>query len=280
MALPTVFIPEIWSASVLRAFEKASVFGSCLSRAYQGDAVKGNTVKVPKVADVAIRDYTTRSAITYDNIDGSTVDILIDQQSYFGLKCEDIERTQAAPDFLDAATASAGYGLRDKIDIYTAGILDAGAGILTDLGTTAAPLSIKAADVWGLFALLGQKLDEANVPHGGRWAVIPPWLHKKLVLAKVEKESPNSSIVSDGYVGRFLGFDLFVSNNVLKTGVNYSLLAGVADCGTEIVQINETETLRDPAQFGDLVRGLCVYTAKVLQGSVLAKAVVAETAES
>lgn len=281
MSLPNaVFVPAIWSASVLRAFEKATVFGSCLSRAYQGDAVKGNTVKVPKIADVAIRDYTLRTPVTYDNVDGSTIDILIDQQSYFGLKCEDIERTQAAPAFLDAATAAAGYALRNKIDVYTAGILAAGAGIVTDLGTASVPLSIKAADVVGLFALLGQKLTEANVPQAGRWAVVPAWLHKKIVLAKVERDTPNSSIVSDGYVGRFLGFDILVSNNCPVATSNYSLLAGVADCGTLITQINDTETLRDSAQFGDLVRGLCVYASKVIQPSVLAKAIVTEGTES
>lgn len=281
MSLPNaVFVPAIWSASVLRAFEKATVYGACLSRAYEGDAKVGNTVKVPKIADVAVRDYTLRTPVTYDDVDGSTIDILIDKQSYFGLRCEDIERTQAKPDFLNAATAAAGYALRNTIDVYTAGILDAGAGITTDLGNSTTPLSIKAADVVGLFALLGQKLTESNVPNAGRWAVIPAWMMKKIVLAKVDKETPNSSIVSDGYVGRFLGFDILVSNNCPKSGVNYSLLAGVADCGTLITQINETETLRDPDQFGDLVRGLAVYSAKVLQPSVLAKAVITETAES
>lgn len=277
----SAIIPTIWSASVLRAFEKASVYGSCLSRAYQGDAIRGNIVKVPKVADVAVRDYTMRTAITYDDIAASTVDILIDKQSYWALKCEDIEKTQAAPDFLAAATAGAGYALRDTIDKYTAGILDAGAGIVADLGTTAAPLSINSGAIVGLFALLGQKLNEANVPQVGRWAIISPWLHKKLVLAKLEKETPNTSIVSDGYVGRFMGFDILVSNNCPVDGSsNTSLLAGVADCGTLITQVNETEAFRDPNQFGDLVRGLCTYTAKVLQGTVLAKAVVKESAEA
>ena len=279
MAISSI-IPEIWSASVLRAFEKATVFGACLGRSYMGDAVKGNLVRVPKIAAVAVKPYVMGTPIVYDALDASTVDILIDQQSYWALKTESIEVTQAAPDFLSAATASAGYALRDTIDKYVAGILAAGAGIVTDLGTALAPLSIKAADVWGLFAIIGQKFDEASVPHAGRWAVIPPWLHKKLVLAKIEADTANSSIVSDGYVGRFLGFDLFSSNNVPVAASKYSLLAGIADCGTLISQINRTEGLRDAGQFGDLVRGLSVYAAKVLQPGVLAKAILTEGDEA
>lgn len=276
----TAFIPSIWSASVLRSFEKSSVFGSVLSRAYQGDAKFGNVVKVPKVAAVSVRSYTMRTPITYDEASASTDDITIDQQSYWALKTEDIEKTQASADFLAAATKNAGYALRDTIDKYTAGILAAGAGITTDLGSSTTPLSIKSTDVVGLFAILGQKLTEANAPTDGRWAIIPAWLHKKLVLAKIEKETPNSAIISDGYCGRFLGFDILVSNNVPVTSSKYSVMAGVADCGTLITQINETEALRDPNQFGDLVRGLGVYTSKVLDGSVLAKAILSEAAEA
>ncbi len=276
----SALIPEIWSASVLRAFEKASVFGACLSRAYEGDAIKGNMVRVPKIAAVSVKPYVMRSEIVYDDIDSSVLEVLIDQQSYWALRCEDIEKTQAAPAFLDSATAAAGYALRDTIDVYTADILDAGAGITSGLGTDITPLSIASGDVVGLFALLGQRMAESNIPPKGRWAVVPPWLHKKLVLAKVERETPNTEIVSDGYVGRFLGFDILVSNNVPNAAGNYSLLAGVADCGTMITQINETEALRDPKQFGDLVRGLAVYTSKVLTPEALAKAVITEAAES
>jgi hypothetical protein len=43
----TGLIPEIWSASILRGFEKAAVFTHCLSRLYQGDIKVGNVVKVP-----------------------------------------------------------------------------------------------------------------------------------------------------------------------------------------------------------------------------------------
>jgi hypothetical protein len=272
----------------LREFEKAAAFGSCLSRLYSGEIAKvGDTVKIPRIGAVSVRPYVKKTAITYDDVDSSTIDITIDQSDYWALRAEDVEKIQAAPDFLDAATRNAAYALADKTDIYTAGILKAGAGVTEDLGTTAAPISIRSGETYGLFALIGQKLTENNIPQVDRWLVAPPWLYKKLVLARARKDTPNGDITANAFVGRFLGFDVLVSNNVPYTVETiddkpvkiYSVLAGVRDAGTLIHQITETESLRDPVQFGELVRGLSVYTAKVLQPSALALATIIEGEE-
>jgi hypothetical protein len=284
----TNLIPTVFSASILREFEKATVFGSCLSRLYEGEIKRvGDTVRVPRIGAVSVRPYTMRTPITYDDVDSSTIDVVVDQQDFYGLRCEDIEALQSAPDFLDAATRNAAYALADKADQYVAGILKAGAGVTEDLGTTAEPISIRSGETYGLFALLGQKLTENNIPQVGRWIVIPPWMYKKLVLAKVRKDNPNGEVMSNAYVGKFLGFDVLVSNNIPYTTetINdesvkvFSVLAGIADCGTMIHQITETESLRDPAQFGSLVRGLSTYVAKVLQPSALALATIVEGEE-
>jgi hypothetical protein len=233
--------------------------------------------------------------ISYDELEGSLTAIQIDQQSYWARKTEDIEKVQLMSDFLDAATQNAAYALRDVVDQYVASVLTTGAGIVGEimpalpdgsnaavtnsLGTSAEPLEIRSGDVYGLFALIAQALTMRNVPLAGRWIIIPPWLYKKIILARVRRDIPNDDLVSDGYIGRFLGFNVLVSNNVVNADEKYSILAGVPDCGTLITQINETEALRDPSQFGDLVRGLMVYACKVLRPSALAKAVVTEGAE-
>jgi len=266
----TGLIPEIWSASILRGFEKASVFTHCLSRLYQGDIRVGNTVKVPRVGAVSVRPYELRVPIVYDDIDADTIDITIDQQTYFGLRCEDIERVQAMPEFLDAAVKNAAYALRDTVDVYTAGMLAAGAG--TVLGATAPVVS---ADYLRLFNLIGQRLDEQNVPRAGRWIVIPPFVAAAIAEKIIALQTPNQAVVADAWITRAYGFDIFMSNNLPMDGDgNCFVLAGTADCGTHLVQIDKTESIRDPQQFGDLVRGLAVYTTKVLLPAALVKAVV------
>jgi len=278
--MPDVFIPKIWSASILRGFEKASVFTSCLSRDYAGELQNmGDTVKVPKLNPVAVRDYQKGTPITYDEVTGSTQDIVIDQSKYWALKVEDIDILQSAPNFLDGATKNAAYALRDCIDKYSAEVLTAGAGkkLYTSTPFQVGSLIATGADdkAINLFTTLAMELDQLNVPRAGRFCVIPPYVLKALSMAVIKAGTPNTVPVSEGFITRVAGFDIFMSNNlVIDTDENASIIAGIAQAGTHIMQITKTETLRDQKQFGDLVRGLALYKTAVLMPQAVITALV------
>ena len=264
------FVPQIWSASILRGFEKASVFTSCLSREYAGEVRnQGDMVKVPKINPVAVRDYVKGQPISYDEVSGSTLDIPIDQCKYWALRCEDIDVLQAAPDFLDGATKNASYALRDTIDMYSAAVLTDGAGTklyTSDPYPIGIPTTTSADDVTiNLFTTLAMELDQLNVPRSGRFCVIPPYLVKGLSLAIIKAGMPNEKPIAEGFITKIAGFDIYMSNNlVMDSDDNATIIAGIRESGTHIVQISKTESLRDQNQFGDLVRGLALYTTAVL----------------
>ena len=67
--------------------------------------------------------------------------------------------------------------------------------------------------------------------------------------------------LSEGYIGKALGFDIIVSPNVPHENDAALILAGTRDAGSLIMQIEKVETLRSEKQFGDLIRGLSVYGA-------------------
>ena len=67
--------------------------------------------------------------------------------------------------------------------------------------------------------------------------------------------------------GKLRGFDMYKSNNIacckyMQAG---KVLAGHISSTATAQTIISTETLRDPTSFGDIVRGLHVYGAKVLK---------------
>jgi len=257
------FVPTIWSASILRGFEKASVFTSCLSRQYEGELKNvGDTVRVPSVGAVQVRDYQKGTPISYDEVAGSTKDICVDECKYWALKTEDIDKLQAAPNFLDAAVKDAAYALRDTIDKYSAEVLTQGAG--TKLFETT-PYDIATKDIIGLFATFAQELDERNIPRAGRFCIIPPYGVRQLTLTIIDTETPNTAPISEGYISRVGGFDIYMSNNLtLDSSNNATVIAGIQTAGTHIVQISKTESIRDQNQFGDLIRGLALYKTAVL----------------
>jgi hypothetical protein len=254
------FIPQIWAASILRNFEKASVSCALCNRDYQGTVAQcGDMVKVPKIGPVAVRDYQKGGPITYDDVDGSTVDVAVDQQKYFAIKADDVDKMQSAPAFLDGATKNAAYALRDTVDVYTAGILAAGAGArLYEKNAWSSP------DYVHLFALLAQSLDEQNVPRGGRWVVIPPFVVAGLTEAVIKAGMPNEKPISEGFIARIAGLDVYMSNNLRADAGGTRVIAGVAAAATHIMQLGAIETLRDQNSFSDMVRGLAVYTSAVL----------------
>lgn len=266
--MPEQFIPIVWSASVLRNFEKASIWASLLNRDYQGEAVYGNKVRIPKVDPVQVKQYTKGTPIVYDTISGSTVDLVIDQQSYFALKTEDIETTQSKPAFLAAATKNAAVAIADTVDIFCATTM--AAGITTNcINTASDPLTLTTTNIIDCIAKMAQKLTEQHCPLAGRWLVISPAVHTTLTLAMAGASIPNSNILSDGYIGKAYGFEIFVSPNLPTKTDTTLLIAGTSAAGSLILQIEKTETLRDAQQFGDTIRGLSVYGAKCVQPDAL-----------
>jgi len=268
--MPNSFIPTIWSASLTRNYEKMSVWSSLLNRDYEGEAVLGNVVKIPRVSPVQVRPYTKGVPISYDDIEGTTIDLNIDQQAYFGLQVEDIDQVQSKPAFLSAATKNAAAAMVDKIDIYCAETM--AAGITTNcINTESTPLTLTTTNIIDTLAKMAQKLTEQHCPMAGRWLVISPAVHTVLTLAMAGASIPNPGILSDGFVTKAYGFDVLVSPN-LPIDVDTEtkmIIAGTKEAGSLVTQIQKVETLRNAQQFGDVVRGLMVYGAKCVQPSAL-----------
>jgi hypothetical protein len=64
-------------------------------------------------------------------------------------------------------------------------------------------------------------MSENNVPKDNRVAVVPHWFVGKMTLAKINKDTNNSGVIANGYMGSFLGFDFYESNNVAKSGTTW-----------------------------------------------------------
>jgi hypothetical protein len=156
--------------------------------------------------------------------------------------------------------------LRDEIDTYSAGILTAGAETkLYEADPFVPPTGTENAGLISLFTEIAMNLDELNVPRGGRWCVIPPFVLRGLTHSVIASGMPNERPIGEGFVTRIAGLDVYMSNN-LVTEINGDtrIIAGVREAATHILQLTKTEALRDKDSFSDLVRGLAVYTTAVL----------------
>lgn len=275
----TSFIPELWSAALLAHLDKNHVFANLVNRDYEGDISDyGDTVHINEIGDITIKNYTKNGNIDDPEVLATSEQLLIiDQAKYFNFGIDDVDAAQVRTGLMDKAMARAAYGLSDVGDSYLAGLMASGGTIKSGLGTTAAPLAITSANAYETLVKMKVAMDKGNVPKQGRWVVLPPDFEGALLLDDrfVKGGVPQSDErLTNGFIGRAAGFDVYTSNNVPVSASKYSVVASTNMSTTYAEQIVKTEAFRPEKSFKDAIKGLNVYGAKVTMPSAIAVATV------
>lgn len=264
------FIPEIWSAGVTTAFQKAQVIIPSLNTNYTGEARRGNTVHIIGATTPTIVDYAGASrTIDAEALSDTSVDLLIDQEKAFSFLVDDVDRVQAAGSF-DAWTSAAGGALAEDAEAAVLAQMLSGAG--TNLNTGGSAVVIDTADE-ALAALraIRTQLTKNKVAAAGRYVAVNP-AFADLVVAGLGTNASGlgENELRNGVVARIYG--LTVLETPLFAEATKPVAVGYHDSAVAFVsQIDETESLRAQSSFSDIVRGLHVYGTKVVRSAGVVK---------
>ena len=272
------FIPTVWASRLLTALEKSLIYGQAnvSNRDYEGEIRQaGNTVKIASVGSVTIGDYTKNSDITDpETLTDDEQTLLVDQSKYFNFYVDSIDRAQQNVNVLDEAMREAAYGLREKADNYLAAAMEAAVTAGNTIGTTVTPEVPTKDDAYEYLVDLGVLLDEGNVPTTNRFAIIPAWFHGLLLKDDRFVRSgtgQGDQRLANGEVGEAAGFRILKSNNVPNTsGAKYKIIAGHPAATTYVDQVLDLQAYKPEKRFGDGVKGLHLYGAKVIRPAALA----------
>jgi len=272
------FIPTVWAARLLTGLEKSLVYGQAnvCNRDYEGEIREaGNTVKIGSVGDVTVGTYTKDTDITDpQTLTDSEQLLVIDQAKYFNFYVDSIDRAQQNVNVLETAMQRSAYSLRDSADNFLASAMDAAVPTGNKIGSLTTPKVPTKDDAYEYLVDLGVLLDEADTPLEYRFVVVPAWFHG--LLLKDERFVQAGTLRSDralanGAVGEAAGFSILKSNNVPNaTGTKYRIIAGHAVATSYVEQVVDLQTYQPEKRFGDAVKGLHVYGAKVVRPSALA----------
>ena len=296
------FLPAIYSRKVLNFFRKASVVEAITNTDYAGEiSAYGDSVRIIKEPVISVSDYTRGSDTTATKLTDQEINLVVDSAKAFKFIVDDIESNMSHVNFKEVATSSAAYALRDSYDAAVIASMFSGVSTSSPdhvLGADASAATqtmgqhqggSNAIDLTGsdgtgtdpldVMAFMAKLLDEQSVPEEGRWFVAPPSFYNELSqsgskLLSVDFNAGQGSI-RNGLVssGKLRGFDMYKSNNVAATSTaTGKILAGHISSTATAQTIISTEVLRDPSSFGDIVRGLHVYGAKVLRPEALVSA--------
>lgn len=267
------FVPTIWSAKLFQELDKAHVLVSLANRDYEGEIkAYGDQVKINAVGDITVSNYAPNvTSITPEQLTAAQTILEIDQAKYFAFYIDDVDDAQSNPKLMSEAMRKAAWGLGDKSDQLIA-------GFYTDAGVTVASTDVTNTTILDVLANTARELDENNVPQQGRWMVIPPWFHHKLVVNQIMETDGSVSAdaaYSNGFIGRAYGFDIYMSNNLStgpSAGTNLKSHYGLAGTNRAVSfaeQIIKMEAYRPENAFSDAVKGLHVYGAKVIDPNAL-----------
>lgn len=258
------FIPEIWSAKIIETFREDALFAGLANREYQGDATKGNTVHIPGIVDVSVKDYKANGrTTTADEISDTGVDLLIDQEKNFDFYVDDIDKAQANTSLMNPYSNSAARGLVDDADKFLAEQL-----ILNGTGATVGAPATDATSAWNLLRDLRTQMRKAKVPNSDRVVVVnaefAALLEENDAKLMAADTSGDTRGLREGTIGRMLGFDVYTSEN-LPENTQKQAVAFHKSALAYASQIEKTEAMRAENKFADRLRGLHVYGAKVIR---------------
>lgn len=300
------FIPALWSAKMAQKFYASTVFGEISQTDWQGEiANMGDTVIINSIPTITINTYEIGQNLNYEVPAPSTISLLINRGKYFGVNVNDVLELQAKPKLMSLFTDDASMQMKIKIDqdcLFasfdqgSATNMGATAGAISasfDLGTDLAPITLTSANILEKVTSLSSVLDEANIPETDRFLVITPTERQKLMgsnAAQAQFMGDATSMLRNGKIGMLDRFTVYVSNllprgAVGKTYMNpntgtdatltnalkrHAVIAGHRCAISFASQIAKVESLKNPNDFGTLVRGLNIYGVKVTAPAALA----------
>ena len=293
------FLPAIYSKKVLNFFRKASVAEAITNTDYAGEiSAYGDSVRIIKEPEITVYQYERGQDTTQTKLTDQEVNLVVDTANAFMFIVDDIETNMSHVNFREVAASSAAYSLRDAFDqgvlvTMFAGVsasspnhvlgsdnaTDLAAGTFDGTGNLDIGFASGEHDPIDVLSHMARLLDEQNVPEEGRWFLANPEFYEQLVQTSSKLMSTDFNAgqgsIRNGLVssGKLRGFDMYKTNNIAATSnAAGKCLAGHISSTCTAQTIVNTEVIRDPSSFGDIVRGLHVYGSKVLRGEALVSA--------
>ena len=210
-------MPELWSREIADNRLDNLVLWQLIDSRYSGEiSSKGDTLHIPFVGEVDAdykTNYTVGTDVKIDNLDVTTVDLLIDRYIRHGVGIQDALKAQSA------------YDLRAPVQARLSRWLDRAKDAevfkkaVTDFSNT--PIDSGTALTFEKIVDAAAVLDMKNVPEDDRFIVVNGIGRadlRKVPQFTAYKEVGESGLVKSksGFVGEIYGMPVYVTNTIGK----------------------------------------------------------------
>lgn len=251
----THFVQTIWSKSILDKLEVECKLVADCHREYEGDVKQARSVKILGVGEPTVGTYTGAD-ITIEAMSDESQTLTIDQAKYFAFYVDDVDQAQSVPGLPEKYQEKAVHALAVARDTFVANKIKEGTNITTASAKTGD--AIKKAIDDAIVALRERNFNEKGVIE------ISPRVFNEFKNNLITLSTDNPDYIKRGIVGVYDGFEVKMTNNLIKDTTHvYCCVRGkkaIAFAG----QLDKVEACRAEKRFADIVKGLDVYGAKVI----------------
>lgn len=199
---------------------KENVFRNIASFKEESSLKDGQKVDRPYRADIRVQKYTKGTALTAQDITATSDQLTVDKIFAALIYVDSVDKIQNKWDAAEAWSGETVTRLSNQIDadcLYEAVNANdtVDANDLDSSLTASDGIQLTVANILNMFTVTARKLDVQNVKSDGRFFVISPQVRQVLLTFIAGKESVLGDRTGEaGNIGRYMGFDLYVSNNL------------------------------------------------------------------
>jgi len=229
---------EYRSMRIQRLLKKSLVSREIANMEERATLTNGYKVHRPYHSDIKVNSYTKGTAVTPQDITATDEYLTVDQTKEATVYVDAIDVIQNKYDTANQLTDRISYALKRDIDgaflaqvanaTYTMDDADMG-------GSSGTAITVITSNIVKLFALAEAKMNQNNIEDTKpRYAVVTPLVkavvQQSLIFNGFKKadDGLDGMFLGNGFMGRYMNFNIYSSNNVLHTIVLTSTAAPTA----------------------------------------------------
>ena len=256
------FKPTFWSKHIQMELERLCTLADWCNTKFEGEAKKGEQVKILGLAVPTIGDYEPGTAINSPEKPADESQYLkITEAKYFNVGIDDVDKAQTINGIMETNLTNAAREFAVIRDKFVGSL----AKDVEDVVAAGAITTSKAAKAAIDAAIL--KLRENDVPTNMEVVVEVPWFMYNLFKDNlVELKTNNDELLKKGIISMYDGCYVRPSNNLHVDGDgNVYCMVRTHDAIAFASGIDKVEAYRPHDSFEDAVKGLNTYGAKIVR---------------
>lgn len=263
-----VFKQTLWSKKIQNALDTLTGLRTHSDYQFEGEIKAGNQLKITGSVNPTIGTYVPGTDITIENLDGVDQTLTIDQFKYFAVYFDNVDKAQSIPGVMENEAKVCAKKLHEAGDSYVASVIKtaieaSGSTIAKGSATTITKANVVEQIEAGLVALYSHNVPVSEDIYGE----FSPAVYSKLRQSLTELSTNNPELLKKGAIGRYNNV-LVCIENLLPTNTAGTTKYNILRTGKAVAfagQIDKVQAIEKEKGFGDILKGLYVFGAKVVR---------------